>query len=72
MSLTAFKAPEWVIAQAARKLTQYRRGRLFARRTYRRGYLSLAVNPRWRLLSRNGGRDWQLMSHSDYNQEIEK
>ena len=72
MSLTTFKAPEWVISQAARRLVQYRKGRLSARRTHRRGYLSLAVNPRWRLLSRNGGKDWQLMSHSTYNQEIEK
>jgi len=72
MSLTTFKAPEWVIAQATKKLSQYRKQRIFARRTHRRGYLSLAVNPCWRLLSRNNGKDWQLMSHSDYNTEIEK
>jgi len=72
MSLTTFKAPEWVISQATRKLAQYRKGRLSARRTYRRGYLSLAVNPRWRLLSRNGGKDWQLMTHEKYNHEIDK
>ncbi|WP_089528516.1 ParE family toxin-like protein [Pantoea ananatis] len=67
MSLTTFKAPEWVIVQATKKLSQYRMQRVFARRIHSTDYLSLAVNPRWRLLSRNNGKDWQLMTHETYN-----
>lgn len=67
MTLTALKAPEWVIAQAAMRLTQYRKQRIFARRMHRTGFLSLKVNRRWRLLSRNGGKDWQLMTHETYS-----
>lgn len=67
MSLTTFKAPEWVIVQATKKLTQYRKRRIFAYRILSTGFLSLAVNPRWRLLSRNSGKDWQLMTHETYN-----
>ncbi|MCK0552545.1 hypothetical protein KFO32_05570 [Pantoea ananatis] len=67
MSLTTFKAPEWVIVQATKKLSMYRKQRIFARRIHSTGYLSLAVNPRWRLLSRNNGNDWQLMTHETYN-----
>ncbi|HBT4315772.1 TPA: hypothetical protein MBS28_004032 [Klebsiella aerogenes] len=38
---------------------------------HRTGYMSLKVNPRWRLLSKDGGRNWEVMSHSTYNREIE-
>lgn len=67
MTLTAIRAPEWAITQATKKLAQYRKQHIFARRMHRTGFLSLKVNRRWRLLSRNGGRDWQLMSHEKYN-----
>lgn len=67
MSLTTFKAPEWVTVQATKKLSQYRKHRIFACRIRSTGFLSLAVNPRWRLLSQNGGKDWQLMTHERYN-----
>lgn len=69
MTLTALKAPEWVVSQATKRLMQYRKHRIFPRRMYRTGYLSLKVNPRWRLLSKNGGKDWQLMTHEKYNGE---
>jgi hypothetical protein len=67
MTLTALKAPEWVITQAAMRLAQYRKRCIFPRRMHRTGFLSLKVNRRWRLLSRNGGRDWQLLTHERYN-----
>ncbi len=67
MTLTTLKAPEWVIEQATRKLGQYRKHRIFPCRMHKTGYLSLKVNPRWRLLSRNSGKDWQLMTHEKYN-----
>lgn len=67
MTITALRAPEWVISQATKKLAQYRKRRIFPCRMHKTGYLSLKVNPRWRLLSQNGGKDWQLMTHETYN-----
>ncbi|KGT91268.1 hypothetical protein NG99_17025 [Erwinia typographi] len=67
MTLSVFKAPEWVIIQATKRLAQYRKRRVFPCRIHGTGYLSLRVNPRWRLLSRNNGKDWQLMTHAVYN-----
>ena len=67
MSLTTLKAPEWVVTQATKKLAQYRKRRIFPCRIHGTGYLSLKVNPRWRLLSQNGGKDWQLLTHERYN-----
>lgn len=67
MTMTALRAPEWVIDQASRKLAQYRKHRIFPPRMHKTGYLSLKVNPRWRLLSQNGGKDWQLMTHTVYD-----
>ncbi|HAT2284177.1 TPA: hypothetical protein I8190_000873 [Citrobacter freundii] len=33
----------------------------------RTGYLSLKVNPSWRLLSKDDGRNWEVMTHERYN-----
>ena len=49
-----------------------RRRRIFPRRMRRTGYLSLKVNPRWRLLSKDDGRNWEVMSHETYNREKDK
>ncbi|MBX8880194.1 hypothetical protein HCH41_14680 [Enterobacter ludwigii] len=38
----------------------------------RTGYLSLKVNPRWRLLSKDDGRSWEVMSHERYSGEISR
>lgn len=67
MTLSAFKAPERVITQATKKLAQYHKRRIFPCRMHSSGYLSLKVNPRWRLLSQNGGKDWQLLTYEKYN-----
>lgn len=72
MTITALRAPEWVITQASKVLERYRKQRVFARRMYATRWLSLTVNPRWRLLSKNDGKDWQLMSHERYSSEINK
>lgn len=72
MTVTTLRAPEWVIAQASKALGSYRKRRVFAKRMYATGWLSLAVIKRWRLLSKNGGKDWQLMSHEKYSSEINK
>lgn len=72
MTVTTFRAPEWVIVQAAKKLAQYRKCRVYPCRIVKTGYLSLAVNPRWRLLSKNQGKDWQLMTHERYNAQKDR
>ncbi|OZP05648.1 hypothetical protein CG692_24380 [Escherichia coli] len=43
------------------------RGRIHPRRMHKTGYLSLSVNLRWRLLSRDGGQSWEVMSHERYS-----
>lgn len=35
-------------------------------------YLVIRIGRRWRLLSKNGGQQWQLMTHETYNQEYRK
>ncbi|WP_312449729.1 ParE family toxin-like protein [Mixta calida] len=72
MTMTALRAPELVISQATKTLGQYRRRRIFACRMHKTGYLSLKVNPRWRLLSKNQGKDWQLMTHERYNAQKDR
>ncbi|HDX8940295.1 TPA: hypothetical protein RQN91_005238 [Klebsiella michiganensis] len=71
MALTATRIPERVHLQALQVLLRYRRKRIYARRMHRTGYLSLKVNPRWPLLSKDDGRNWVVMSHSTHNREIE-
>ena len=71
MALTAIRIPEWVHLQALQVLLRYRRRRIFPRRM-RTGYLSLKVNPRWRLLSKDDGRNWEVMSHETYNREKDR
>jgi len=38
----------------------------------RTGYLSLKVNQRWRLLSKDGGQNWEVMSHERYSKEKDR
>ncbi|WP_423767497.1 hypothetical protein [Enterobacter roggenkampii] len=32
----------------------------------------MKVNHRWRLLSRDGGKNWEVMSHETYNREKDR
>lgn len=67
LTATASRAPEWVISQAHKKIAQYIARSIFPRKIITTGFLSLAVNHRWRLLSKDGGNKWQLMTHERYN-----
>ncbi|WP_431356958.1 hypothetical protein [Pantoea endophytica] len=64
------KVPERVNIRARCLLRQWRQGQIKPRRTIRHGYLSICVTPSWRLLSKNGGRKWLLLSHADYDKEL--
>lgn len=72
MTLTAIRVPEWVHDQAVVVLNQYRKQRLFPARIVGTGNLSLKVNRRWRLLSKDNGKNWQLMSHEKYNAQKDR
>lgn len=69
MTLTAIRIPERVHQRALQVLTRYRRRRIRACRIHGTGYLSLRINPRWRLLSRDDGKNWEVMSHETYNRK---
>lgn len=63
-------APDRIARRAQQQIRQWRAGHIHARRTYRDRYLTLRVTPHWRLLSRDNGRHWELLSHADYNNQI--
>jgi hypothetical protein len=69
--LTAIRIPEWVHLKAAHVLSQFR-ARIHPCRMIGTGNLSLKVNHRWRLLSRDGGKNWEVMSHETYNREKDR
>lgn len=65
--------PPCVLAKAYRLLALFRAGKgLPIRHIRRNGYLSMSVNPFWRLLSKNGGKNWFLLIHAEYDKEIQK
>lgn len=72
MTLTAIRIPEWVHVQAAHVLRKFRARRIYPSRMHGSGNLSLRVNRRWRLLSRDGGQNWEVMSHETYNREKDR
>ncbi|MDE9575103.1 hypothetical protein L2106_17040 [Citrobacter portucalensis] len=72
MALTAIRIPERVHLQAMQVLLRYRRKRVYARRMRHTGFLSLKVNPRWRMLSKDNGRNWEVMGHETYNGELKR
>jgi hypothetical protein len=63
-------APDRIRKRARRTEDNWRAGLIHARRTYRDGYLTLRVTPQWRLLSRDNGQSWELLSHADYDNQI--
>ncbi|WP_444546750.1 ParE family toxin-like protein [Enterobacter cloacae] len=67
MALTAIRIPEWVHLKAVHVLSQFRARRIHPCRMQGSGNLSLKVNHRWRLLSRDGGKNWEVMSHERYS-----
>ncbi|AVG75411.1 MULTISPECIES: ParE family toxin-like protein [Pantoea] len=47
-------------------------GKKVFRRLALNGYLKIDVGPCWRILSKDGGRQWWLMDHETYNREIRR
>lgn len=63
-------APERIVRRSKELIERWREGTVRAKRTHRSGYLIIRVTPQWRLLSRNEGRNWTLLSHADYDNQI--
>lgn len=64
------QSPVRIKQRARQKLTQWHDGTLHARKTYRYRYLTILVSPGWRLLSKDNGHHWALLSHADYDNQI--
>lgn len=69
MSLTAIRIPLWIHQKAISILQLYKHRKICSTHLHKTGNVSLKVNRRWRLLSRDNGRNWELMSHERYNRE---
>ena len=65
-------APQRVRIRAGYLLKRWQQGLIRPRRTYRHGYLSICVTPTWRLLSKDGGLNWTLLSHADYDKVLKQ
>lgn len=61
-----------VIARAQRLLALFQQGQRVYSELRQSGYLKIDLGIRWRLLSKNAGKSWQLMSHETYNRELKR
>ncbi|CCW28939.1 hypothetical protein ABLA30_19585 [Xenorhabdus nematophila] len=70
------RIPEKIINKATKQLTRFKKGERISTKMKcggkRGGILKINVGTFWRLLSRDNGRNWELMTHERYNKEIFK
>jgi hypothetical protein len=70
--------PPWAPAPYRRKAQRQVQGFRRGQRNYTRlqdwghGYLKINIGCFWRLLSRDQGATWEMMSHERYNREMRK
>ncbi|MGJ0478994.1 ParE family toxin-like protein [Pantoea agglomerans] len=69
ITMTCKRVALRVQERAANLLHQYEHGAHNFSRLKPHGYLVIRVGNRWRLLSKNGGQHWRLMTHETYNRE---
>ncbi|TNL11491.1 hypothetical protein CYD30_07820 [Kosakonia cowanii] len=62
-------ASESVIHKALSVLTEYYNGKKVYQVIKPKNYFSVHVSYRWRLLSKDKGRSWELMTHERYNKQ---
>ena len=67
VTLLARHIPLSAVKKATAVLGQWLAHKTFAREIHGSGNLSLKVTYHWRLLSRDNGESWELMSHEKYN-----
>lgn len=68
--MTKPQPPKYISHRAERLLERWHGGSVRARKTHRYRYLSITVSPGWRLLSKDQGVYWALLSHADYDKQI--
>ncbi|HEM7576492.1 TPA: hypothetical protein U2J86_003513 [Serratia marcescens] len=64
------RIPQRISAKAEGVLCAYREGKKKPNQTYQHKYLTLPVARRWRMLSKDNGNSWEVMSHERYNNQI--
>jgi len=72
-------APAYCRRKAEEQVKRFRRGERNYKKIYAkgkqvagRGWMKINIGSSWRLLSRNRGADWELLTHERYNNEIWK
>ncbi|HHG9576906.1 TPA: hypothetical protein ACPY17_001386 [Citrobacter freundii] len=65
-------APLCVSKRATTELSQYAKGRKNFSRIVPHHYLVIRLGRRWRLLSKDGGKVWSLLTNEKYNVESKK
>lgn len=65
--LACSNVPSRVLEQAYSLLDKYLDKQCHPMKHKKSGYLTLSVGYRWRMLSKNKGLSWALMSHEEYN-----
>ncbi len=68
-TLSGCRAPARVWKNARIELAMFFRGRKNYSRIKPRHHFVIRLGRRWRLLSKDGGQHWQLMTHETYNKE---
>lgn len=65
-------APLSVSRRATAELRQFSCGKKNYSRIHPRAYLVIRIGCFWRLLSKNDGKTWSLMTHEKYNVEAKR
>ncbi|CEE94251.1 hypothetical protein [Xenorhabdus koppenhoeferi] len=79
MMICHSRTPEKIMSKAKMQLNRFKQGERISRKVKCTGkqkgaYSTLKINVGafWRLLSRDAGKNWELMTHERYNKEILK
>lgn len=70
--LSGPQADRRIYAKAAALLSRFDRGEKVYTKTKRFAYLEIRVTAWWRLLSKNCGVSWKLMTHAAFDNEVNK
>ncbi|MFZ5272108.1 hypothetical protein [Enterobacter asburiae] len=61
-----------IYAKALALLHEFDRGRRVFSRTRQHGYLHINITAWWKLLSKDAGKSWRLMTHATFEKEVKK
>ncbi|WP_438271914.1 ParE family toxin-like protein [Serratia quinivorans] len=64
------RIPQRISIKAEGVLCAFMEGKRTPARTYQHKHLTLPVSRCWRLLSKDNGHSWEVMSHERYNTQI--